>query len=115
MPVISQFAHTLLCILCFCPRLARPSPVLRRVVPAQEATRILVQGPCLPPSVLALWLPVPAGFPMDPQVLVGRSHVWFIPAPLALSTGPFTWEGVQQSLGHLLPCLQIFIKLEIYK
>ena len=53
--------------------------------------------------------------PHGPQVLVGRSHVRFIPAPSALSTGPFTREGVQQSLGHLLPCLQIFIKLEIYK
>ncbi|KAG5194305.1 hypothetical protein JEQ12_013102 [Ovis aries] len=51
---------------------------------------------------------------MDPQVLVGRSHVRFIPVPSALSTGPFTREGIQQSLGHLLPCLQIFIKLEIY-
>lgn len=81
-PVISQLrshcsASLYFCSL-WCPRLTRPSCVLRCLEPAQEASRILVQGPCLPTSGLprshSCRLPA-----LDLHVLVGGSHVWFVP------------------------------------
>lgn len=114
MPVISQFAHTLLCTPLLLPPSCTPFPCSSPPRTCSGSYQNPSAG-TLPPSLGARGLPVPAGFPMDPQVLVGRSHVRFIPVPSALSTRPFTREGIQQSLGHLLPCLQIFTTLEIYK
>lgn len=79
-PVISQLALTLLGIPLLLLAVMPPSYmcVLRCLEPAQEASRILVQGPCLPTSGLprshSRRLPA-----LDLHVLVGGSHVWFVP------------------------------------
>ena len=81
-PVISPLALTLLSIPLLLPAVMPPSytpfPCSPRLEPAQEASRILVQGPCLPTSGLARShsCRLPA---LDPHVLVGGSHVWFVP------------------------------------
>ena len=108
-PVISQFAHTLLCIPLLLPPSCTPFPCS----PPPRTCSRSYQNPSAGTLPRCSRVTRSRWFPPDPQVLVGRSHVRFIPVPSALRTGPLTWKGVQQPLWHLLPCLHIFIKLEI--